>query len=267
MKPSIGASMESTPLSGLIAGNGKKSTSSLAVVSCWPTKEPRRYIPDFFWSRLVAASCHVAPRAALASVCSGRISAQVLKTSLTFCVLPRLLAGHQVDMELIAVDAHVDDVEGAHRRPAVLVGERDRGEAVLLHLGTEGLELVEGRGDLVALLLPHARAVEDCPRVVVQRHEVLLAVVARRRRLEGVGELAADLRPDVRDVAGQALRGEEPHPVPGEPGEDVIRLALEIGVDVLLERVVVDGVDRPLHAAVGSERRNGVGKRLLGDGV
>src|SRR4051795_4449646 len=61
MNPSIGASMESTPCSVLMAGNGKKSTSSLAVVSCWPTKDPRRYIPDFFWSRLVAASCQVAP--------------------------------------------------------------------------------------------------------------------------------------------------------------------------------------------------------------
>jgi hypothetical protein len=42
---------------------------------------------------------------------------------------PLLLAGHQVDVELVAVQAHVQDVERAHRGPAVLVPERQRDQA------------------------------------------------------------------------------------------------------------------------------------------
>ena len=33
--------------------------------------------------------------------------------------------------------------------------------------------------------------------------------------------------------------GEELHPVAGEPGEHVVRRALQVGVDVVLERLVV----------------------------
>src|SRR6478672_11397323 len=94
---------------------------------------------------------------------------------------PVLLARHQADVEVVAVDAQVDLVERAHGGPAVLVAEGDRVEAVLLHLRAERVELVEGLGDLVALVLEDALAVEDRPRVVGDRHEVLLAVGTGRR--------------------------------------------------------------------------------------
>ena len=105
-----------------------------------------------------------------------------------------------------------------------------------------------GLGRRVPLLLPDRLAVEDRPRVVGLWREVLLAVVAGGRGLERVVDPVQ--RPDVTDVADQAAGGEELHPVAGEPGEDVVRAALEVVVDVLLERVVLDVVDRDLQHRV-----------------
>src|SRR5665213_3329655 len=101
-------------------------------------------------------------------------------------------------------------------------------------------ERVPRRGDLVALGCPDALAVEDRPRVVVQRHEVVVPVIALRCSLERVGEVGTDLVPHVVDRSREALRGEEPHAEAGEPGEQVVRSALQVVVDVVLERVVVD---------------------------
>ena len=171
---------------------------------------------------------------------------------LDLVAVPGLLAGHQADVEVVAVDPQVELVEGAHGRPAVLVAEGDRDEAVLLHLRAEGLELVERLGLLVAVLLEDALAVEDRPRVVGRRDEVLLAVVAGRGLLERVGHPGArQVLPDVGDVAREALGGEEPHPVAGEPHPHVVGRALEVVVDVLLEGVVVDRVDLGRQAGVG----------------
>ena len=155
---------------------------------------------------------------------------------------------HQVDVVLVPVDPKVEDVERPHRGPAVLVREGDRGEAVLLHLLGQRYQVVHRLGDGVAVGCPDGLAVEERPRVVAGGHEVLLAVVARRCGLEPVGE-PGEVRPHVADVAGQALGGEEAHAVAGEPGEDVIGLALQVVVDVLLERVVVHRVD--LHGVPG----------------
>ena len=157
--------------------------------------------------------------------------------------VPLLVPGHQADVEVVAVDPHVEDVEGAHRRPAVLVGERERGDVVPLHLLHQGGELVERRGRGVAVLLPDRLPVEDRPRVVADRHEVLLAV-GGGGGLEGVVH-AVD-GPHVGDVGDQPVVGELLHPVAREPGEDVVGAALEVGVDVLLERVVVDRVQLDL---------------------
>ena len=88
------------------------------------------------------------------------------------------------------------------------------------------------------------------PGVVVERHEVVVPVVALGRGLEGVGEVGADLVPHVVDRRRQALRREEPHAEPGEPGEQVVRGALQVVVDVVLERVVVDRVDGDLRVRV-----------------
>ncbi len=164
--------------------------------------------------------------------------------------VPCLLARHQADVEVVAVDAQVELVERAHRRPAVLVAERDRDEAVLLHLGAEGVEVVEGLGDLVAVLGEHALAVEDRPRVVGGRHEVLLAVVTGGGLLERVAQ-SRESTPDVGDVPREVLGGEEAHPVSREPREDVVGRSLQVVVDVLLERVVVDRVDLHREPRVG----------------
>ncbi len=171
-------------------------------------------------------------------------------------------------MELIAVLTHVEDIERPHRRPAVLVAESERDEAVRLHLLGQGDELVEGLGDRVALLLEEALAVDDDPRVVVHRDEVLLSVVAGRGLLECVRVVVANLGPHVGDWRREALGGEEPHPVPGEPGEDVVGSALEIGVDLVLELAVLDGVDRRLRpslaVAVLDHRGEGSLGRVIG---
>ena len=88
-----------------------------------------------------------------------------------------------------------------------------------------------------------ALAIEDGPRVVVDRHEILLAVVAGRGDLERVAEVTADLAPDVADIGRQTLGSEEPHPESGEPREHVVRGSLEVGVELVLERAVVHRVD------------------------
>ena len=160
---------------------------------------------------------------------------------LDLLVFPGLLAGHQVDVELVAVLAHVDVVERAHRRPAVLVGEADRDATVRLDLLGQRDVVVPVLRGLVALLLERALPVEQRPRVVVDRHEVLLAVRAGRGGLERVGE-AVQAAPDVADVLEVALLGEELHPVPGEPGGHVVRVGLQVPGDVRLIVVVRHGV-------------------------
>ena len=57
-------------------------------------------------------------------------------------------------MEVVAVHPQVEDVERAHRGPAVLVRERDRGEAIALHLGAEGFEFVPVGRDRVVVRGP-----------------------------------------------------------------------------------------------------------------
>src|SRR3954466_13934793 len=258
MKPSIGASSVSMPTLESTSGNAKKSRSSWAAPSnCWPTNMPSRYMPDFLLERPCAASCQVRPSAP--SWWNGSSSFQVLKTVAPFGSCPGPFAGHQVDVKVVAVDAQVGDVERPHRGPAVLVGEADRRQAVLLHLAGERLELVERLGDLVAVLLEHALAVEERPRVVVERHEVLLAVEAGGGLLQRVAVVRADLRPHVGDVGAEPLLREALHGVAGEPGERVVGLALQVAVDLLLERVVVDCVD--LHVPAGG--RLEVGEHLL----
>ena len=181
--------------------------------------------------------------------------------------VPRLLARHQPDVEVVAVDAHVQDVERAHRGPAVLVRERDRRDAVALHLLGERDELVPGLRNRVALLLEDALPVEDRPRVVVDRDEVVVPVQALRRRLHGRREVRLERRPHVVDRGQQPLLGEELHAVPGEPGEHVLWPALQVAVDLLLERVVVDRVD--LDLGPGGLRERGEDGRggLLRDRV
>lgn len=141
-------------------------------------------------------------------------------------------------MELVAVEPHVDVVERAHGRPAVLVGKADRDDTVGLHLGRQRLEGIEIFRNLVALLRPEALAVEETPRVVVVRHEVHLAVRAGGGFLQGIREISADLLPDIIDGSEEALAGVELHPVAREPGERVVRRALQVGVDLVLEVVV-----------------------------
>jgi hypothetical protein len=143
-------------------------------------------------------------------------------------------------VEVVAVQAHVEHVEGAHRCPGVLGREGERGDLLALHVLQEGVEVGPGRGGGPAVLLEDRLPVEHGPRVVLDRHEVLLAVGGGRRLLERVAE-AVD-RPDVADVADEAVLGELRHAVAGKPGEDVVGRALQVGVDALLEGVVVNGV-------------------------
>ena len=234
MKPSIGASMESVPCSELISGNGKKSRSARSASgNCWPTNEPSRYMPLFLLHEVLR---RLLPGAAERVRLVQRRAArrQVSKTSLTFLLSQDSSPAMQALVEVVAVDAHVEDVERAHGRPAVLVGEADRGQAVLLHLRAEGLELVERLRDLVALLLRTGSCGRRPPRGSCRAGR---STACRPRRwtacLEGVAHV--DVVPDVGDVAGQALLGEEAHAVAGEPGEDVVGLALQVVVDLLLE--------------------------------
>ena len=131
-------------------------------------------------------------------------------------------------MELVAVLAHVEDIEGAHCRPAVLVGEGQRYEPISLDLGGEGLEVRPRGRDRVALVGEQALPVDDDPRVVVHRDEVLLAVVAGGCLLEGVRVVAPGCGPDIGDVRRQSLGREESHSIAGEPGEHVVRRALKV---------------------------------------
>ena len=174
----------------------------------------------------------------------GQQRAPLLEHGLDLVAVPGLVPGHQAHVEVEAVEAHVEDVEGAHRRPPVLVAEGERRDALALHVVHERHEVVVVGRRLPAVLVEDGLAVEDRPRVVAHRHEVLLAVRRGRGLLEGVVE-AVD-GPLVAEVGDQAVLGELGHPEAGEPGEHVVRRALEVGVDALLERVVVDGVDRDL---------------------
>jgi hypothetical protein len=168
-------------------------------------------------------------------------------------------------MELVAIEPHVDVVEGAHGRPAVLVGEADGNDAVRLHLRGEGLEGVKGLRHLVPLLRPEALPVEEPPGVVVVGYEVHLAVRPGGGLLQRIGVVAADGFPDVVDGREEALACVELHAVAGEPGKRIVRRALQVGVDLVLEIVVGHHIGGYLLAGLG---REGVGDglvRALGD--
>jgi hypothetical protein len=155
-----------------------------------------------------------------------------------FLLVPALFVRAQIHVELEAVQPHIEVVEGAHGRPAVLVRETDRDQTVLLHRGAERFEFVEGLRLGVAAFLPEAFAVEESPGVVVVGHQVLFAVRAGGCGFERIGEVAADLLPEVVDRGDQAFLRVVLHPVTGEPGEGVVRAALQVGIDLLLEVVV-----------------------------
>ena len=97
----------------------------------------------------------------------------------------------------------------------------------------------------VTLLLEQALAVVDRPWVVAAGHEVLLAVVAGRCGLEAL-RVVGQVGPDIGDVAGETLLGEEAHAIAREPCEHVVGL-LQICGDVVLEAVVVDEVAHVRH--------------------
>jgi hypothetical protein len=179
----------------------------------------------------------------------------VIEDVLNLLLVPRLLVRTQVHVELVAVGAHVDVVEGAHGGPAVLVAEGNRHEVVGLHLGTQGDEFIEGLRLRVALGCPHALAVEEAPRVVVVRDEVLLAVRTGGCLGEALGVVAADLLPDIVDRGEQPLARVILRAVAGEPSESVVRAALQVGVDVVLEVVVRDGVGGDLVTGLLGEGR------------
>jgi len=95
-----------------------------------------------------------------------------------------------------------------------------------------------------------------------------VAVVALDRGRKAFGEIALDVVPDVVDRLRQALLGEEAHPVSGEPCEGVFRRALEVGVDLVLEGAMVDGVDLDRGPTVGAgESVDHVLQALLRHGV
>jgi hypothetical protein len=166
-----------------------------------------------------------------------------------------------------AVDPQVEDVEQPHLRPAVLGAEGHRGETVLLHLGRQRLELVQRLRDRVTPVGEQALAVEDGPGELEEGQEVLLAVARRRGLLLRVGVVAAGVGPDVAHVRDQSGVDQRPHPVAGVPHEDVLRGALQIAVDLLLERVVVGGVDGDLDALGLGEGVEGGLPGRLGAGV
>ena len=124
--------------------------------------------------------------------------------------------------------------------------------------------LVPRRRDRVPLRRERALVVEDHPRVVVDRHEVVVAVKALAQRLGRGVEVAADLVPYVVDGLEEALGREVLHAVPGEPGRQVVGRALQVRRDVVLERVVVDSVNRDLDVGRLLRTRHQGREGLLG---
>ena len=58
---------------------------------------------------------------------------------------PALLAGHQVHVELVAIHAEVELIERTHRRPPAVIAERERDNALVLHVRRQRLQLIVGR--------------------------------------------------------------------------------------------------------------------------
>ena len=113
---------------------------------------------------------------------------------------PLLLAGHEVDVEVVPVHAQVQDVERAHRGPAVLVARtRSASRPSFWICLPRVLRSSHVARDGVALLGEDALPIEDRPRIVVDRHPVDLAVVAATDLGEAVGVVALDLGPHVVD--------------------------------------------------------------------
>ena len=91
-------------------------------VACWPANVPRKYIPA---SPLTQRLGGVLPGPAEGAFLVVRDELPpLLEDGLGLGVGPLLGAGHQADVEVVAVEAHVEDVERAHGRPAVAVARR-----------------------------------------------------------------------------------------------------------------------------------------------
>ena len=132
-------------------GNGKKSTSARSAVGHLLGREGAQEVHRglVVGPRLGGFLPGPAERVGLGVRQELR---PLLEDRLDLGIGPLLLAGQEVGVELIAVHAHVQDVERAHGRPAVLVGEGERDEAVGLDLLGQRDELVPRLRDGVALL-------------------------------------------------------------------------------------------------------------------
>ena len=184
---------------------------------------------------------------------------------------PMLLAGQQVHMELVAVEAQVQHVERAHRRPTVHVAKGNGSQLVLLHPRTKRQQLIPCGRHFVAVCRPDALAVEHRPGVGVDGDAVDPTVISADRADKTRSEVVLDQGPDFVDRRDQALLGEVAHPISGAPGpgEEIVgravkvgqhRVAAEVGADVSVgvERVqggphaselLAGGVDR-IHAGL-----------------
>ncbi len=188
MKPSIGASTASCPWAGSISGNGKNVMSSM--ISCAVgislgievrgDERTEQVHADFLVPK---GGGGVLPGATVdVGLVVSRIVDQFVKTFLTFGSVQDSLPAHQRHVEVVAVGAQVDHVEHAHLRPATVVGRRERGDAVGVHLLAEGEQVVPGRGDLVALFLEQTHPVVDGPRVEVEAARSTACRRSRSRR-------------------------------------------------------------------------------------
>ena len=164
-------------------------------------------------------------------------------------------------MEVVSIGAHVDHVEHTHLRPLAVVGRGQRRDPVRLHLRRESFKFGKCGRNGIALLGKQTLAVMDAPRVIVERHEVLIAIVAGARALKSIGKFG-QICPHVGDVANKPLVGEIAHPIPSEPAHYIVRV-LEVVGDVFLIRVVIDRIDADRHRAV-SKCGNRCGHRRLG---
>ena len=131
---------------------------------------------------------------------------------------------------------------------------------ILVHRALSSSHVV---GDVVLLVREDALAIEDGPRVVVDRDRVDLLVVADDRLGKALAEVVLDLGPHVVDRDVEALVGEELHAEPGEPRIGRVRRGAEVVRDLVLEAAVVDGVDLGRDTGRGRERGVDVGDALL----
>ena len=165
-------------------------------------------------------------------------------------VAVRDLPVHQLDVKIIAVNTHVDNVEPTGRGPNVFRPDREGNNVIFLQLLCGRDEFLPGLRNGDAELLEDVFSVENPPKRVNRRNTPLLSVHRHGGKRRAKVLVPVVLLPQIRDVVEQATIDKRLHPVAGKPKNNVRRFGGEPISDRGLVAFVISRIEYDFQVGV-----------------